>query len=294
MNFHILTLFPEMVENGLKTSIIGRAVAGGLLSIEAVNIRDFAFNKHQSVDDYPYGGGAGMLMQAEPVYLAYKDIEERIQKRIQNAKMQNAETEEQDAEVKVQNAGIQDAETVSPDKKLRVVYLSPQGKTFDQKMAEELAEEEDLVLLCGHYEGIDERVLEEIVTDYVSIGDYVLTGGELPAMVRVDTISRLVPGVLHNDVSAEFESFQDNLLEYPQYSRPEEWHGKKVPPVLLSGHHANIEKWRREQSILRTYERRPDLLEKSSLTWKEKKWLEETVKEKTVHEEPEDVTECTN
>ena len=294
MNFHILTLFPEMVENGLKTSIIGRAVAGGLLSIEAVNIRDFAFNKHQSVDDYPYGGGAGMLMQAEPVYLAYKDIEERIQKRIQNAKMQNAETEEQDAEVKVQNAGIQDAETVSPDKKLRVVYLSPQGKTFDQKMAEELAEEEDLVLLCGHYEGIDERVLEEIVTDYVSIGDYVLTGGELPAMVMVDTISRLVPGVLHNDVSAEFESFQDNLLEYPQYSRPEEWHGKKVPPVLLSGHHANIEKWRREQSILRTYERRPDLLEKSSLTWKEKKWLEETFKEKTVHEEPEDVTECTN
>ena len=294
MNFHILTLFHEMVENGLKTSIIGRAVAGGLLSIEAVNIRDFAFNKHQSVDDYPYGGGAGMLMQAEPVYLAYKDIEERIQKRIQNAKMQNAETEEQDAEVKVQNAGIQDAETVSPDKKLRVVYLSPQGKTFDQKMAEELAEEEDLVLLCGHYEGIDERVLEEIVTDYVSIGDYVLTGGELPAMVMVDTISRLVPGVLHNDVSAEFESFQDNLLEYPQYSRPEEWHGKKVPPVLLSGHHANIEKWRREQSILRTYERRPDLLEKSSLTWKEKKWLEETVKEKTVHEEPEDVTECTN
>ena len=294
MNFHILTLFPEMVENGLKTSIIGRAVAGGLLSIEAVNIRDFAFNKHQSVDDYPYGGGAGMLMQAEPVYLAYKDIEERIQKRIQNAKMQNAETEEQDAEVKVQNAGIQDAETVSPDKKLRVVYLSPQGKTFDQKMAEELAEEEDLVLLCGHYEGIDERVLEEIVTDYVSIGDYVFTGGELPAMVMVDTISRLVPGVLHNDVSAEFESFQDNLLEYPQYSRPEEWHGKKVPPVLLSGHHANIEKWRREQSILRTYERRPDLLEKSSLTWKEKKWLEETVKEKTVHEEPEDVTECTN
>ena len=275
MNFHILTLFPEMVENGLKTSIIGRAVAGGLLSIEAVNIRDFAFNKHQSVDDYPYGGGAGMLMQAEPVYLAYKDIEERIQKRIQNAKMQNAETEEQDAEVKVQNAGIQDAETVSPDKKLRVVYLSPQGKTFDQKMAEELAEEEDLVLLCGHYEGIDERVLEEIVTDYVSIGDYVLTGGELPAMVMVDTISRLVPGVLHNDVSAEFESFQDNLLEYPQYSRPEEWHGKKVPAILLSGHHANIEKWRREQSVIRTAKNRPDLLEKAELTEKEKKLAKE-------------------
>ncbi|WP_278885003.1 tRNA (guanosine(37)-N1)-methyltransferase TrmD [[Ruminococcus] torques] len=294
MNFHILTLFPEMVENGLKTSIIGRAVAGGLLSIEAVNIRDFAFNKHQSVDDYPYGGGAGMLMQAEPVYLAYKDIEERITKRIQdgeveNTEAENAEVENAEAENgEVQNAEIQDAETVSSDKKLRVVYLSPQGKTFDQKMAEELAAEEDLVLLCGHYEGIDERVLEEIVTDYVSIGDYVLTGGELPAMVMVDTISRLVPGVLHNDVSAEFESFQDNLLEYPQYSRPEEWHGKKVPPVLLSGHHANIEKWRREQSILRTYERRPDLLEKSTLTWKEKKWLEETVKEKTVQEESEE------
>ena len=208
MNFHILTLFPEMVMNGLHTSIIGRAVAKNLLSIEAINIRDYAFNKHQSVDDYPYGGGAGMLMQAEPVYLAYKAVEEKTEK-----------------------------------KKLRVVYLSPQGDTFTQKMAEELAQEEDLVLLCGHYEGIDERVLEEIVTDYVSIGDYVLTGGELPAMVMVDTISRLVPGVLHNDVSAEFESFQDNLLEYPQYSRPEEWHGKKVPPVLLSGHHANIEKW---------------------------------------------------
>ena len=240
MNFHILTLFPEMVMNGLHTSIIGRAVAKNLLSIEAINIRDYAFNKHQSVDDYPYGGGAGMLMQAEPVYLAYKAVEEKTEK-----------------------------------KKLRVVYLSPQGDTFTQKMAEELAQEEDLVLLCGHYEGIDERVLEEIVTDYVSIGDYVLTGGELPAMVMVDTISRLVPGVLHNDLSAEFESFQDNLLEYPQYSRPEEWHGKKVPPVLLSGHHANIEKWRREQSILRTKERRPDLLEKCELTEKERKWLEE-------------------
>ena len=243
MNFHILTLFPEMVENGLNTSIIGRAVNAGLLSIEAVNIRDYAFNKHQSVDDYPYGGGAGMLMQAEPVYLAYRSVAEKLEKRP------------------------------------RVIYLSPQGDVFSQKMAEELAREEELVLLCGHYEGIDERVLEEIVTDYVSIGDYVLTGGELPAMVMVDAISRMVPGVLHNDVSAEFESFQDNLLEYPQYSRPEEWHGKKVPPVLLSGHHANIEKWRREQSILRTYERRPDLLEKSSLTEKEKKWLDEMKKQ---------------
>lgn len=249
MNFHILTLFPEMIMNGLGTSITGRAMANGLLSIEAVNIRDYAFNKHNSVDDYPYGGGAGMLMQAEPVYQAYKAIEEQVQARKQGAEGQK--------------------------KKLRVVYLSPQGSTFTQNMAEELAQEEDLILLCGHYEGIDERVLEEIVTDYVSIGDYVLTGGELPAMVMVDAISRLVPGVLHNDVSAEFESFQDNLLEYPQYSRPEEWHGKRVPPVLLSGHHANIEKWRREQSILRTRERRPDLFEKCELTAKEKKWLEE-------------------
>lgn len=238
MNFHILTLFPDMVMDGLNTSITGRAVNNGLLSIEAVNIRDYAFNKHQSVDDYPYGGGAGMLMQAEPVYLAYESVAEKLGK--------------------------------SP----RVVYLSPQGQTFNQQMAEELAREKELVLLCGHYEGIDERVLEEIVTDYVSIGDYVLTGGELPAMVMVDAISRLVPGVLHNDVSAEFESFQDNLLEYPQYSRPEEWHGKKVPEVLLSGHHANIEKWRREQSVLRTKERRPDLLEKCELTPSEKKLLE--------------------
>ena len=237
MNFHIMTLFPEMVMNGLNTSITGRAINSGKLSIEAVNIRDYAFNKHHSVDDYPYGGGAGMLMQAEPVFKAYEAI------------------------------------TKDMEKKPRVVYLSPQGETFNQKMAEDMAKEEELILLCGHYEGIDERVLEEIVTDYVSIGDYVLTGGELPAMVMVDTISRLVPGVLHNDVSAEFESFQDNLLEYPQYSRPEEWHGKKVPEILLSGHHANIEKWRRGQSLLRTKEKRPDLFEKCELTKADKKFL---------------------
>ncbi len=241
MNFHILTLFPDMVMDGLNTSIIGRAAAKGLLSIEAVNIRDYAFNKHHTVDDYPYGGGAGMLMQAEPVYLAYEAV---------RAKMKA---------------------------KPRVVYLSPQGKTFSQKMAEEFAEEEELVLLCGHYEGIDERVLEEIVTDYVSIGDYVLTGGELPAMVMVDTISRLVPGVLHNDVSAEFESFQDDLLEYPQYTRPETWHEKKVPEILLSGHHANIEKWRREQSVIRTAKYRPDLLEKAKLSEAEKEVVKNTI-----------------
>lgn len=237
MNFHILTLFPEMVLNGLNTSIIGRAMAKDLLTVEAINIRDFAENKHNRVDDYTYGGGAGMLMQAGPVYGAYQSVAEKAKS------------------------------------KPRVIYLSPQGQTFSQKMAEEFAKEEELVFLCGHYEGIDERVLEEIVTDYVSIGDYVLTGGELPAMVMIDAISRLIPGVLHNDASAEFESFQDNLLEYPQYTRPEEWHGKKVPPVLLSGHHVNIEKWRREQSIIRTAERRPDLLEKAELTQKEKEMV---------------------
>ena len=233
MNFHILTLFPEMIEQGMHTSIIGRAIAGGYLSINAVNIRDYAFNKHQKVDDYPYGGGAGMLMQAEPVYLSYEAIKEKIGYRP------------------------------------RVVYLTPQGKVFHQEMAKELAQERDLVFLCGHYEGIDERVLDEIVTDYVSIGDYVLTGGELPAMVMMDSISRMVPGVLSNQESGETESFAGTLLEYPQYSRPEEWHGQKVPPVLLSGHHANIEAWRREQSVMRTAKRRPDLLKKADLTNKE-------------------------
>jgi len=227
--------------NGLNTSIIGRAINNELLTIEAVNIRDFAENKHNRVDDYTYGGGAGMLMQAGPVYGAYQSIVEKAHK------------------------------------KPRVIYLSPQGQTFSQEMAEDFAKEEELVFLCGHYEGIDERVLEEIVTDYVSIGDYVLTGGELPAMVMIDVISRLLPGVLHNDASAEFESFQDNLLEYPQYTRPEEWHGIKVPEVLLSGHHVNIEKWRREQSVIRTAQRRPDLLEKAELTQKEKELVKKVL-----------------
>lgn len=250
MNYHVLTLFPEMIENGMNTSITGRAITKGLLSLEAINIRDFAFNKHQKVDDYPYGGGAGMLMQAEPVYLSYESIAERI------------------------------------GRKPRVIFLTTQGKTFNQDMAKEFALEEDLVFLCGHYEGIDERVLEEIVTDYVSIGDYVLTGGELPAMVMMDSISRMVPGVLNNQESGETESFSGNLLEYPQYSRPEEWHGKKVPEVLLSGHHANVDKWRREQSIIRTAKWRPDLLPKADLTNKEwnevrrlrKQWKEEVEK----------------
>ncbi|MGN0360989.1 MAG: tRNA (guanosine(37)-N1)-methyltransferase TrmD [Hominisplanchenecus sp.] len=239
MNYYVLTLFPDMIVQGLGTSIIGRALGKETITLEAVNIRDYANNKHHKVDDYPYGGGAGMVMQAEPVYGAYEAVRERI--------------------------------GYCP----RVIYLTPQGSVFDQKMAEDLAQEKDLVFLCGHYEGIDERVLEEIVTDYVSIGDYVLTGGELPAMVMIDAISRMVPGVLSNEESAQFESFQDNLLEYPQYSRPETWRGKSVPQVLLSGHHANIEKWRREQSILRTAERRPDLLKEANLSEKEWKQIRE-------------------
>lgn len=237
MNYHVLTLFPQMIIDGLNTSIIGRAIENHLISLEAIDIREFSTNKHKKVDDYPYGGGAGMVMQAEPVYLAYQNVTDKI------------------------------------GKKPRVVFLTPQGKVFNQEIAKDLAKEEDLVFLCGHYEGIDERVLEEIVTDHISIGDYVLTGGELPAMVMIDAIARLVPGVLNNEVSAEFESFQDNLLEYPQYSRPVEWMGKKVPDVLLSGHHGNVDKWRREQSILRTKQRRPDLIEKVELSKQEMDFL---------------------
>ena len=238
MNYHVLTLFPEMIEQGLHTSIIGRAMEKGLLSLDAVNIRDFSTDKHKRVDDYIYGGGAGLLMQAEPVYQAYLSVKEKIGK--------------------------------AP----RVIYMTPQGQVFHQKLAEELAQEEDLVFLCGHYEGIDERVLEEIVTDNVSIGDYVLTGGELPAMVMIDAISRHVPGVLNNEDSAGEDSFSNQLLEYPQYSRPEVWHDKQVPPVLLSGHHGKVDAWRRKQSLLRTFQRRPELLEQADLSEQDWKFLE--------------------
>ena len=238
MNYHVLTLFPEMIEQGLHTSIIGRAMEKGLLSLDAVNIRDFSTDKHKRVDDYIYGGGAGLLMQAEPVYQAYLSVKEKIGK--------------------------------AP----RVIYMTPQGQVFHQKLEEELAQEEDLVFLCGHYEGIDERVLEEIVTDNVSIGDYVLTGGELPDMVMIDAISRHVPGVLNNEDSAGEDSFSNQLLEYPQYSRPEVWHDKQVPPVLLSGHHGKVDAWRREQSLLRTFQRRPELLEQADLSEQDWKFLE--------------------
>ena len=241
MNFYILTLFPEMVEGGLATSITGRAMEKGLIAARAINIRDYSKEKHRHVDDAPYGGGAGMVMQAEPICDAYEDLCEKIGKRP------------------------------------RVIYMTPQGQVFNQQIAAELAREEDLVFLCGHYEGVDERALEILEAGCLSIGDYVLTGGELPAMVMIDCISRLVPGVLNNDASAEIESFHDNLLEYPQYTRPEEFRGLKVPEVLLSGHHKNIEEWRRQQSIQRTLERRPDLLENAVLSKKEKAFLEELV-----------------
>ncbi len=226
MQITVLTLFPEMIMQNAGVSILGRALSSGLIRINAVNIRDYANNKHGKVDDYPYGGGAGMVMQAEPVYRAYEAV------------------------------------TKDLNRKPRVIYLDPKGRTFDQKMAHELAAEEELIFLCGHYEGVDERVLNEIVDDHVSIGDYVLTGGELPAMVMIDAIARLLPGVLHNGESAQSETFENCLLEYPQYSRPEVWHGESVPEVLLSGHHENVEKWRHEQSVRKTLQNRPDLFEK--------------------------------
>ena len=228
MNFYVMTLFPEMVMGGLNNSIIKRAMENDLIRIEAVNIRDYTLDKHKKVDDYPFGGSAGMLMQAQPVWDCYQAI-------LGNISME----------------------------KPRILYMSPQGKTFNQEMARELSKEEDLIFLCGHYEGIDQRVLDRIGVEEVSIGDYVLTGGEFPAMVMIDTISRLVPGVLNNDTSTDEESFSDsNLLEYPQYTRPEEWEGVKVPEVLLSGHHKNIEKWRLEKAIENTKLKRPDLYEK--------------------------------
>ncbi len=241
MHFHILTLFPDMVLSGLKTSILGRACEKGLLSIEAENIRDYTKDKHKKVDDYPYGGGAGMLMQAQPVFDAYQAVLEK-------------------------RAGAKTA---------RVIYVTPQGRLFDQSMAKELAKEEELIFLCGHYEGIDERVLEEIVTDYVSIGDYVLTGGELPAMVMIDAISRMVPGVLKNEESGETESFHENLLEYPQYTRPEVWREKEVPQVLLCGDHAKVDAWRLARSVERTKRQRPDLYEKYDLPGRALLWLKQ-------------------
>lgn len=235
--FFVLTLFPEMIQQTLSHSIMGRAQKEGHISVEAINIRDYTLNKQKHVDDYPYGGGAGMVMQAQPIYDAYQSIAKKA-------------------------------------KGARVVYMTPQGRPFTQRIAEELSKEENLVFLCGHYEGIDERIIEEIVTDEISLGDFVLTGGELAAITIIDAVSRLVPGVLGKEDSFADESFSDGLLEYPQYTRPPVFHGKEVPEILLSGHHANIAKWRREQSLIRTVKKRPDLLETAELTAKERQFVE--------------------
>ena len=234
MQFDVLTLFPEMFEI-LNESIIGRAKEKELININLINIRDFSKNKHKKVDDTPYGGGAGMVMQPDVVYDAYKSID---------------------------------------DEKAKVIYMSPKGKKLDQKKVEELSKQEHLILLCGHYEGIDQRVLDKIVDEEISIGDYVLTGGELPAMVLIDSVSRYIEGVLKDDSTKE-ESFSEGLLEYPQYTRPEIFEGVQVPEVLLSGHHKNIDKWRREQSLKITFDKRPDLLENIELSDEDKKILEE-------------------
>lgn len=243
MKINIMTLFPEMCESVLKESIIGRAREKGFVEINAVNIRDYTLDKHNRVDDATYGGGMGMLMQTQPIYDCYKAVCEKY------------------------------------EKKPHLVYMSPQGKTLTQQRVKELSELDGLVILCGHYEGIDERVIEEIVDEEISVGDYVLTGGELPALILADSISRMLEGVLPNDEAKELESHYNGLLEYPQYTRPPEWHDKKVPEVLLSGHHGNIEKWRRQQSLKRTFERRPDMLKSVELTKEDKKFLE-TLSEK--------------
>ena len=251
MKFHVLTLFPEQIEKGLSDSILKRAMDKGLITLNTINIRDYADNKYHQVDDYPFGGGAGMLMQAPPIFRACRDL---------------------------QSKGV--------DLK-RLIYMSPQGRTLNQEIVKELAAEEELVFLCGHYEGIDERVLEEWVTEELSIGDYVLTGGELAVMVVIDAVSRYVEGVLSNQESAGEESFEKSLLEYPQYTRPADFEGHKVPEVLLSGHHAKIKEFQRQSAILRTARKRPDLLARAELTAAERAMVEEYLREHDLGEKTE-------
>lgn len=239
MRFYVLTLFTEMIEQGLSHSVIGRGIEKGLLSVEAVDIRNFTEDKHKRVDDYGYGGGAGMIMQAQPVYDAYMSVKNRVKDGA------------------------------------RLIYMSPQGAVFNQKKAEELSKAEDIIILCGHYEGIDQRVIDELEPEEISIGDFVLTGGELGAMVLIDAVSRLVPGVLNKEESFEDESFSDGLLEYPQYTRPYEFMGRCVPDVLLSGHHENVEKWRQRQKIINTFNKRPELLKRAELSEEERQLIEE-------------------
>lgn len=237
MKITIMTLFPEMCNAVLDESIIGRARKSGKIEIDTVNIRDFTLDKHNRVDDAPYGGGMGMLMQTQPIYDCFASL-------------------------------------CSEDgKKPHLIYMSAQGKTLTQKRVKELSQLPNIAILCGHYEGVDERIIEEIVDEEISVGDYVLTGGELPALILSDSIARMIDGVLPNDEAKELESHYSGLLEYPQYTRPPEWHGRKVPDILLSGHHGNIDKWRREKSLGRTLERRPDMLKSAELTKKDREYL---------------------
>lgn len=237
MKITIMTLFPEMCNAVLDESIIGRARKNGIIEIDTVNIRDFTHDKHNRVDDAPYGGGMGMLMQTQPIYDCFASL------------------------------------CSADGKKPHLIYMSAQGKTLTQKRVKELSQLPNIAILCGHYEGVDERIIEEIVDEEISVGDYVLTGGELPALILSDSIARMIDGVLPNDEAKELESHYSGLLEYPQYTRPPEWHGKKVPDILLSGHHGNIDKWRREKSLERTLERRPDMLKSAELTKKDREYL---------------------
>lgn len=234
-----MTLFTDMCDSVLNESIIGRARQAGKVEINTVDIRDFSIDKHRHVDDKPYGGGNGMVMLAEPIYRCYNSICEQI------------------------------------GKKPHLVYMTPQGKTLTQQRVKELSKLDNIVILCGHYEGVDERVIDELQPEEISIGDYVLTGGELPALILADSISRMLDGVLSNDECFEEESHYNSLLEYPQYTHPAVWNGREVPEVLLSGHHQNVDKWRRKQSIKRTFERRPDMLENAELTKDDLKYIEE-------------------
>ena len=239
MRIDIMTLFTDMCDSVLNESIIGRARQAGKVEINTVDIRDFSIDKHRHVDDKPYGGGNGMVMLAEPIYRCYNSICEQI------------------------------------GKKPHLVYMTPQGKTLTQQRVKELSKLDNIVILCGHYEVVDERVIDELQPEEISIGDYVLTGGELPALILADSISRMLDGVLSNDECFEEESHYNSLLEYPQYTHPAVWNGREVPEVLLSGHHQNVDKWRRKQSIKRTYERRPDMLENAELSKEDLKYIEE-------------------
>ncbi|WP_025717225.1 tRNA (guanosine(37)-N1)-methyltransferase TrmD [Paenibacillus sp. 1-18] len=264
MRVDVLTLFPEMFDGVFSASILGKARDKGIVSLQAINFRQYAGNKHGQVDDTPYGGGGGMVLKPDPIFAAVEALLDESERSILEGADEVVHNEKNDA-----NADL---------KAPRIILMCPQGETFTQKKAEELAKEDHLIFICGHYEGYDERIREHLVTDELSVGDYVLTGGELPAMVVIDSVTRLLPGVLGNETSAITDSFSTGLLEYPHYTRPAEFRGWKVPDVLLSGHHVNIDAWRRQEALRRTVERRPDLLEKAELTGKEREWIEEQCK----------------